>query len=342
MKQAMLWEAQEDAVVRCHLCAHRCRIADGQRGICAVRENRRGVLYSLVYGRLVAQAVDPIEKKPLFHFHPGSRSYSIATMGCNLRCLFCQNADISQGPREGAAILGRDTPPEAVVAAAQAAGCSSIAYTYTEPTIFFEYAHDVSRLAHERGIANVFVSNGYMTPEMLDLVAPDGAQPLLDAANIDLKAFSETYYREQCGARLQPVLDSLRLLKARGVWLEITTLIIPGLNDSDAELGEIAAFIARELGADTPWHVSRFHPTYLLTDRPPTPVSTVLRAREIGLAAGLPYVYAGNVPGRGGEDTDCPRCGETVIAREGFGVRRNLAKGGECAHCGGTIAGVGL
>jgi pyruvate formate lyase activating enzyme len=342
MKQAMLWQAQEGRLVRCQLCAHRCRIAEGQRGICGVRENRGGALVSLVYGRLVAQAVDPIEKKPLFHFYPGSRAYSIATMGCNFRCTFCQNADISQGLGEGLGLLGRDTAPEAVVAAAQGASCRSIAYTYTEPTIFFEYSYDVGRLAHEQGLANIYVTNGYMSREMLDLAAPPDEPPLIDAANVDLKAFTDAFYREQCGARLQPVLESLKTLKARGVWLEVTTLVIPGLNDSDAELGEIARFLAQELGADTPWHVSRFHPTYRLTDRPPTPVSAVLRARDIGLEAGLRYVYTGNVPGAGGEDTLCPACGETVITRTGFAVRRSQASGGECAICGVAIAGVGL
>ncbi len=342
MKQAMLWQREEGQRVRCQLCAHQCRIAEGQRGICQARENRGGVLYSLVYGRLVAQAVDPIEKKPLFHFYPGSRSYSIATMGCNFRCTFCQNADISQGLREGLGLLGRDTPPEAVVAAARDTGCQSIAYTYTEPTIFFEYSYDMGQLAHQHGIANVYVTNGYMSREMLELAAPPGEPPLIDAANVDLKAFTDDFYRQQCGARLQPVLDSLKGLKARGVWLEVTTLLIPGLNDSDAELQQIASFIAQELGPETPWHVSRFHPTYRLTDRPPTPISTVLRARDIGLEAGLQYVYVGNVPGLGGEDTLCPACGEALIVRTGFRVRHNRATGGVCAHCGARIAGIGL
>ena len=342
MKKAMLWNVLEDTLVQCVLCAHRCRIPQGRRGICEVRENREGILYSLVYGRVIAQAVDPIEKKPLFHFHPGSRSYSIATVGCNFRCTFCQNADISQAVRGDRGIMGRDTTAEQVVAAAQEAACTSIANTYTEPTMFFEFSYEIGRLAHERGIANVYVSNGYMTPEMLDLMAPADGQNILDAANIDLKAFTDAFYREQCGARLQPVLDALKLLKARGVWLEVTTLIIPGLNDSDTELGEIATFIAQELSPDTPWHVSRFHPTFRLTDRPSTPVNTVLRAREIGLEAGLHYVYAGNVPGQGGEDTLCPTCGAVAIQRTGFRERHDGMSDGVCRSCGGTIAGVGL
>lgn len=342
--EAMLWHAAGDGAgrVHCDLCAHRCVIADGRRGICHVRENRGGALYTLVYGELVAQGVDPIEKKPLFHFYPGSTAFSVATPGCNFSCTFCQNADISQGPREGLELRTRHTTPEQVVTAARRAGCASIAYTYTEPTIFFEFTYDTGRLAHERGIANVYVSNGFMTTEMLDLVTSPDGPPLLDAANIDLKAFTDTFYRQQCGARLQPVLDSLVRMKQRGVWLEVTTLIIPGLNDSDGELREIAAFVHDELSADTPWHVSRFYPTYRLLDRPPTPVATLLRAREIGLEAGLQYVYTGNIPGQGGEDTVCPQCGATVIRRTGFAVRANRAAGGRCAECGAPIAGVGL
>jgi pyruvate formate lyase activating enzyme len=220
--------------------------------------------------------------------------------------------------------------------------CASIAYTYTEPTVFFEFTYDTGRLAHEGGIANVWVSNGFMTPEMMDLVTSPDSPPLIDAANIDLKAFTDTYYRQQCGARLQPVLDNLVTMKQRGVWLEVTTLVIPGLNDSEEELRAIAAFIHDSLSPDTPWHVSRFHPTYRLLDRPPTPVATLLRAREIGLEAGLQYVYTGNIPGQGGEDTLCPACGATVISRTGFSVRANRAAGGRCVSCGGTIAGVGM
>jgi pyruvate formate lyase activating enzyme len=338
----MLYNRLEDARVGCRLCAHRCRIATGRRGICQVRENREGALYSLVYGQLISQAVDPIEKKPLFHFYPGSQSFSIATMGCNLRCSFCQNAEISQLPHDQGAIYGRSTEPQSVVDAAQRYGCATIAYTYTEPTIFFEYTYDVARLAHAARIANVYVTNGYMTADMLEMVTYPDKPPLLDAANVDLKAFRDEFYRRECGASLQPVLDSLRMMKARGVWVEVTTLVIPGLNDSDGELGDIARFIADELGVDTPWHVSRFHPTYKLLDRPPTPAHTLHRAREIGLAAGLRYVYEGNIPGAGGENTTCPGCGRVVIQRVGFQVLKNQACGGTCAHCQTPIAGVGL
>lgn len=342
MKEALLYEKLEDSVVRCHLCAHRCRIAEGKKGVCHVRENRAGTLYSLVYGRLISQAIDPIEKKPLFHFYPGSVSLSIATVGCNFRCLFCQNADISQMPRDRDRIEGHMVAPEAVAAAAQRYQCPSISYTYTEPTVFFEYTLDVARLAHQAGIANVYVTNGYMTPEMLEMVTSPTEPPLMDAANVDLKAFRDEFYRQQCGARLQPVLDSLIMMRKRRVWVEVTTLVIPGLNDSEGELRDIARFIATDLGPDVPWHVSRFHPTYRLTDRPVTPVSTLHRAYQIGLEAGLRYVYEGNVPGAGSEDTICPSCHQVVIERVGFRIASHKAQGGICSYCGASISGVGL
>jgi pyruvate formate lyase activating enzyme len=342
MKEALLYEKLEGAAVRCQLCAHRCRIAEGQKGVCQVRENRQGTLYSLVYGQLISQAIDPIEKKPFFHFHPGSTALSVATVGCNLRCAFCQNADISQMPRDQGAVSGKLVMPEAIVGAAQRYRCPSIAYTYTEPTIFFEYSYDIAHLAHQAGIANVYVTNGYMTSTMLEMFTSPTEPPLLDAANVDLKAFRDEFYRQQCGASLQPVLDSLIMMKKRGVWVEVTTLIIPTLNDSEGELRELAQFIVRDLGVDTPWHVSRFHPTYKMIDRPPTPPSTLHRAREIGLEAGLRYVYEGNVPGSGGEDTTCPHCHQIIIRRLGFSITSYKAEGGLCGYCGGKIDGVGL
>jgi pyruvate formate lyase activating enzyme len=342
MKEALLYEKIGEARVRCNLCAHRCLIAAGKRGLCQVRENRDGTLYSLVYGQVISQALDPIEKKPLFHFHPGSTVLSIATVGCNLTCAFCQNADISQMPRDARRIGGRTLPADAIIVAAQRYHSPSIAYTYSEPTIFFEYAYDIGLLAHQAGIANVWVSNGFMTPEMLEMMTSSDGPPLIDAANVDLKAFRDDFYRQECGARLQPVLDTLKLMKKRRVWLEVTTLLIPGLNDSDTELNDIAQFITTELGADTPWHVSRFHPSYRMTDRPPTPVSTIHRARELGLQAGLHYVYEGNVPDGVGEDTLCPQCQRTVIRRLGFAILDNQAHGGVCGHCGASISGIGL
>ncbi len=340
LHEAILYDRLSGGRVQCHLCAQRCLIPADRTGICRVRQNTGGTLYSLVYGRLIAQAVDPIEKKPLFHYLPGTTSYSIATPGCNLRCSFCQNADISQRPGLLGYVDGRDTPPEAVVEAARREGCASISYTYTEPTIFFEYARDVGQLAQDAGLANVFVTNGFMSPEMLDVAAPEGGRPLIDAANVDLKAFRDAFYRQECGARLQPVLDNLRTLPRRGVWVEVTTLVIPGRNDGEDELRDIARFIASEMSADTPWHVSRFHPTWHLTDAPPTPTETLMRAREIGLEEGLQYVYLGNVPGSEAENTFCPQCGERVIGRRGFQVTHTRLHEGHCAQCGAEIAGV--
>jgi pyruvate formate lyase activating enzyme len=301
-----------------------------------VRENREGTLYTLVYGVLVAQHVDPIEKKPLFHFHPGSKAYSIAAPGCNFRCQWCQNASISQMPRQGDFHATRDVAPEEVVAAAQRAGCKSVAYTYTEPTIFFEFAHDTALLAHEEDLANVFVTNGFMTEDML-AVEPLG----LDAANVDLKAFRDETYRQYVGARLQPVLDSMKQMKDLGVWLEVTTLIIPDLNDDPAELRDAAQFIARELGPETPWHISRFFPAYQMQDVPPTPSATVERARDIGYAEGLHHIYAGNLPGE--QSTVCAACDEVLIRRSGYRiVARNVGAGGRCPACDTPVAGVGM
>jgi len=336
MTEAFLFERGEENTVRCQLCAHRCLIKEGRRGLCAVRENRSGTLHTLVYGQLIARHVDPIEKKPLYHFLPGSLSYSVATVGCNFRCRFCQNADIAQMPadREGL-ILGDRVAPADVVAAARQAGCRSIAYTYTEPTVFFEFAFDTARIANRRGLKNVFVTNGYMSREALEMIAP-----CLDAANVDLKAFNDAYYKEQCGARLQHVKDTLAGMHALGIFIEVTTLVVPGLNDDPAELKALAAFLVDALGPATPWHISRFHPTYRLTDRPATPVRTLNTAREIGIAAGLQFVYTGNVPGDAGENTFCPGCGEVVIERWGFRLGKMRVKDGACSLCGAAVTGV--
>jgi len=337
MVEARFWEKAGEDRVRCSLCRFRCLIAEGRRGICGVRENRGGTLYTLVYGRSIAENVDPIEKKPLFHYFPGSRSLSMATVGCNFRCLHCQNYEISRQPRKGDPIPGHELPPEEIVQRAVTAGCRSISYTYTEPTIFFEYAYDTAVLARKAGIGNVFVTNGYITPEALEAVAP-----YLDAANVDLKGFSEKFYREVTGSTLAGVLDSLKLYKRHGVWIEVTTLLIPGLNDAEDELKGIARFIAEELGAEVPWHVTAFYPTHKLLDRAPTPIATLRRARQIGLQAGLRYVYEGNMPGEGGENTYCPECGATVIQRAGFRLGAIALENGACGGCGQRIDGVGL
>jgi pyruvate formate lyase activating enzyme len=334
MKRAMFQEEKDGKKVLCGLCSHRCLIPDGHRGICAVRENHNGVLYSLVYDKIIAQNIDPVEKKPLFHFLPGTLSYSIATPGCNFRCKHCQNADISQLPRDrGGMVMGEPVEPERIVAAAQASRCASISYTYTEPTIYFELAYDTAELAVQAGLRNVFVTNGYITPEALEVI-----RPWLHAANIDLKGFTDEFYKKICGARLQPVLEAIRLYKQLGIWIEITTLVIPGHNDSEQELRQIAEFI-RSVGEDIPWHVSRFHPTYKLTDQPRTPVKTLQRAREIGFEAGLRYVYEGNIPGEG-EETVCWSCKKSLVKRTGFFVEENRIKEGKCPHCGAVIDGV--
>ncbi|MBN2517241.1 MAG: AmmeMemoRadiSam system radical SAM enzyme [Candidatus Altiarchaeota archaeon] len=334
MKEASLYKKRGGKKVKCYLCNQNCTILDGRRGLCGVRENQGGTLYSLVYGKLIASHVDPIEKKPLYHFLPGTKSFSIATVGCNFTCKFCQNADISQMPRDQGMIRGEDWSAKQVVEETKRNECSSIAYTYTEPTIFFEFARDCGLLAKKEGIANVFVSNGYMTGECID-----AAKGWLDAANIDLKAFSDKFYRATCGARLEPILDSLKYLKKSGIWVEVTTLVIPKMNDSDEELRRAAEFIAGELGKDTPWHLSAFHPDYRMLDSPSTPLKTLLRARELGEEAGLEYIYIGNVHSDEGSHTKCPGCGGLLIKRSGFDVVEDRMKGNKCPGCGRAIAG---
>ncbi|MFA5516720.1 MAG: AmmeMemoRadiSam system radical SAM enzyme [Desulfuromonadales bacterium] len=332
----MFWEKAPAGKVKCSLCRFGCTIPDGRRGLCGVRENRGGTLTTLVYGQAIAEHIDPIEKKPLFHYHPGSQSLSVAAAGCNFRCLHCQNYQISQ-LSSCQAIPGQPLSPAEIVRRAQASGCLSISYTYTEPTIFYEYAFDTAVLAHEHEIGNVFVTNGYIGEAALRHIAP-----YLDAANVDLKGFSEKFYGEITGATLQGVLDSLRIYKQLGIWLEITTLIIPGHNDSDADLQGIARFIADELGPEVPWHVTAFHPTYRMLDCPPTPMETLRRARRIGRDAGLQYVYQGNLPGEGGENTYCPGCGQSVIERSGFRLGAIRLRDGRCIHCATPVAGIGM
>ena len=336
MKEAMLYKRLDHDRVHCFLCMQQCRIDPAGIGKCGVRQNLDGKLFSLVYGKPVARHVDPIEKKPLFHFLPGSTSYSIATAGCNFECVFCQNADISQAPRISGALYGSSATPLEIAGQAQIEGCSSISYTYTEPTIFMEYALDVAGLAKERGLENVFVTNGYMSREALEAAAP-----LLGAANVDLKSFSDGFYREKCGASLKPVLATIEKMKEKSIWLEVTTLVIPGVNDSEEELKRIAQFLV-SVGPETPWHVSRFHPSFRMTDVRPTPVETIGRARRIGLEAGLRYVYTGNVPGDEGESTFCHSCGALLIGRIGYSIKKYNLERGVCAKCGTAPAGVGL
>ncbi|MCL2701622.1 MAG: AmmeMemoRadiSam system radical SAM enzyme [Phycisphaerae bacterium] len=333
-REALLYEALDGQTVRCELCGHACVIAGGKYGLCRVRENVAGVLMSRNYGRLVAVHVDPIEKKPLFHVLPGSRSLSVAAAGCNFQCEFCQNWPISQAPRDGEA-LGEAVSPEQIVTAAMAHDCRSISYTYTEPTVFFEMALDAARLAKAKGLFNCFVSNGFLTPLAIATI-----RPWLDAINVDLKAFRDATYRRVMKARLEPVLTALRSLTAAGVWVEVTTLVVPGMNDSEAELRDIAAFIANELGRHVPWHVSRFHGDYRMTATPTTPTRTMQRACELGIEAGLHYVYAGNAQGLCGENTHCPDCRRLLIGRAGFVVGENALVSGACPDCGRRIEGI--
>ncbi len=362
LHEARHYRRLEGGAVLCTLCPHDCRVRVGGRGACGVRYNHGGRLFTLVYDKVVSRAVDPIEKKPLFHFLPGSRVYSVATVGCNLRCAFCQNWEISQWPRDRLPkhldedpgrgdgtdtvcpqlealeheIVGEAVTPEQIVASARATGCKSIAYTYTEPTIFYELAYDTAVLARKAGLANVFVTNGFTGQAAVREIAP-----VLDAANVDLKFFSPESYRRVSRARLEPVLDTIRLYRELGVWVEVTTLVVPGLNDSDGELRQIAEFVA-SVGPEVPWHISQFYPAWRMADRPVTPVATLRRAADIGRAAGLRYVYEGNVPGEKGESTYCYDCGALLIDRYGFRVRWNRVVRSKCPDCGSIIDGVGL
>lgn len=337
LKQALLWETTGDKNVKCSLCAWRCSIVDGKVGHCGVRKNIDGTLYSLVYDRVCAAGADPIEKKPLFHFMPGTSAFSISTPGCNFRCSFCQNWQISQMALDGR-IQGQPYAPEDIVNAALKAKCRSIAYTYTEPTIFMELCADCGQLAKRKGLANIFVSNGYETTEAIDL-----AKPWLDAINIDLKSFSDDFYKKLCKASLAPVLDTIRYIaKKTDIWMEITTLLIPGENDSDTEFANIAEFIVKETGPDTPWHVSRFYPNYKMTDKPATNGASLERAIDIGKKAGLRYIYVGNLPGTRAESTFCYSCGATLIERIGYTIKSNKIEDGSCPQCGAIIAGIGL
>ena len=334
MHEAMLYDRLANGRVRCRVCSHGCVIEPGARGICAVRENVDGTLTSLIYGRLIARDVDPIEKKPLYHFYPGTRAYSIASVGCNFTCLHCQNYYISQYPRVHAGrIVGDRIAAEEVVADAVASGCHSIAYTYTEPTVAVEYNLDVMRLARDAGLCNAWVSNGYFTDKTFAAIAP-----YLDAINVDLKGISDRVYREVVGGNVRPVLDTIERLAEAGIWVEVTTLVIPGVNDTPDALRWTAEAIFG-ISPRIPWHVSRFFPAYRMVDRPPTPVETLERAFRIGRETGLRYVYLGNAPGEG-EETRCPKCGERLIERSGYRIRENRLNEGACPTCGEPVDGV--
>ncbi|WP_027182770.1 AmmeMemoRadiSam system radical SAM enzyme [Desulfovibrio inopinatus] len=335
MHPARLWKKRDNLQVQCRLCAHFCRIDPGGRGKCGVRQNVDGELYTLVYDRAAAVNVDPVEKKPLYHFLPGTLTFSLGTMGCNLSCSFCQNYSLSQTPKAGGAVSGHHVTPQVLVDAALRNNCQSISYTYSEPTIFYELMYDTAVLAKEQGLKNIIVSNGFQSPECLQSLGP-----YIDAANIDLKAFTPQFYEELCGAKLEPVKKNLKTIRELGWWLEVTTLLIPGKNDDEDEVREMAKFISNELGVETPWHLSRFHPDYNMRDREFTPQTSLVHAWEAGKEAGLHFVYVGNVPGNEHAHTLCPNCQARVIDRSGFQVNGTDLTEGKCTACGAPIAGV--
>ncbi len=331
--KAMFFRKGENNSVQCFLCSHNCRIAPDKFGICGVRQNIEGTLYSLVYGETIACHIDPIEKKPLYHFLPGSLSYSIATIGCNFKCGFCQNWQISQiSKKDESGIAGEHFLPKDIIRRAVQNKCRSISYTYTEPTVFFEYAYDTAKLAHRKGIYNVFVTNGFMTREAIDKI-----KPYLNAANVDLKSFNNDFYKKNCKARLDPVLDNIEYMKNEGIWIEVTTLLIPHENDSEKELTQIAGFIAK-IGRDIPWHISRFHPQYQMAKASPTSMAKMKTAYHIGKKAGLENIYLGNV--LEGNDTICYNCHSKIIERRYFNINKSDIKNGKCNQCKTPIAGI--
>lgn len=364
MREARLWKPLPPAAdnvpapragrVQCRLCSHYCVIPPEAAGRCGVRVNRpetprrpdgqddcadrgapvAGRLMTLVGDNVAAVNIDPVEKKPLFHFMPGTRTFSFGTAGCNLSCSFCQNWSLSRMPAEQGIVRGQRTTPQQLVDEARASGAASVSFTYSEPTVFFELMCDTADAARKAGLATIMVSNGFQSPQCLTEL-----EPRIDAANIDLKAFTDTFYAQRCGARLKPVLRNLRRMARMSWWLEVTTLLIPGLNDTTDEVRRMARFIRDELGQDVPWHLSRFHPEHRLTDRPPTPAATLERAWEIGRDEGLRFVYLGNVPGHPAQSTHCPDCGNLFALREGF--RTSLPRSPRCTRCGATIPGVG-
>ncbi len=333
LKEASFYKKLDNEMVKCLLCPRRCLISEGQRGGCRVRINKGGKLFTLTYGYPCTWHIDPVEKKPLFHVLPGSSVFSIASAGCNLKCKFCQNWTISQTTPEHT--YNYNLPPEEVVAAAKRKKCPSIAYTYTEPTSFYEYMLDIAKAARKEKILNLFHSCGYINPEPLK-----GLAPYLDGGNVDLKGFSKDFYQKACSAELQPVLETLKILKSEGVWIEITNLVIPTLNDEPEQIRKMCIWIKDNLGKDVPLHFSRFHPEYKIRNLPPTPVKTLEKAYRIAKEVGLHYVYIGNVPGHPAENTYCPKCGKLLIERKGYLIVRNNIKEGACKFCGEAIPGI--
>ncbi len=332
-KEALHYNLEDSGILRCRLCPHECLIADGRTGVCRVRRREGDRLFSLNYSRVAAFSVDPVEKKPLYHFLPGSETLSFACMGCNLGCSFCQNHSLSQVSAEES-FFGNRMTPEQIVATAVSRKIPSISFTYSEPTVFFEMMLETARAAKAEGLKTILVSNGFINPAPLGELIP-----FLDAANIDLKAWSETFYNKFCGGHLEPVLNTLRLLRETGVWLEITTLLIPGRNDNPTEIAELMDFIA-DLGPDVPWHVSRFHPQYRMTDVPPTPPELITGILEQARRKGLHHLYAGNLHHSDFEDTLCPKCRSPLIRRSAYRIHLDqLDDDGRCRVCGSLLAG---
>jgi len=332
-REASWYKKLDEGRVECQLCPQACTVADAERGTCGVRENRRGTYVTLVHSLACSVHADPIEKKPFFHVMPGELALSYATAGCNVECKFCQNWEISQfRPEQVRSIY---LPPEALVEAAKRSKARLTAATYSEPVVFWEYVRDAARAARAAGLKPTVVSNGYIQEKPLKEVLP-----LLSAFKVDLKSFRESFYRDQIRGKLEPVLKALEIIRGADVWLEIVVLLIPTLNDSEAEVRDLSKWVKSNLGADVPVHFTRFHPTYRLTDLPPTPVETLERAWKVARAEGLNFVYLGNLPTHPGENTYCPGCGEVLIRRLGFKILENRLADGACPDCGRKIPGV--
>lgn len=334
MSQAILWRQIKNQKVQCMACSHFCLIAPHEKGKCGVRINVAGGLISLVRDKVAAMNLDPIEKKPLYHYLPGSHTLSMGTMGCNLSCTFCQNHSLSQPPKNNEPVQGNAVSSEQIIALSREYNAKSISYTYSEPTIFIELVRDIAIPSKAAGLKNLIVSNGFQSKQCLQEMSE-----YIDAANIDLKAYTERFYRDYCDASLKPVLDNLVRIKEMGWWLEVTTLLIPGLNNSEQEIKDMAGFIHDNLGSDTPWHISGFHPTYKMTDRQPTKVEDLEKAFETGKSKGLKFVYTGNSPGHRGGNTICS-CGETIVKRSGFRIQEIKITDKACPSCGQIIPGV--
>jgi pyruvate formate lyase activating enzyme len=331
--EARYYQKLPDREIRCDLCPRYCQLGDLERGFCGVRENQGGKYYTLVYGQVASLNVDPIEKKPFFHFLPGSEAFSLATAGCNLHCKFCQNWEISQMRPEQ--VKNINLPPEALITACERYHCPVIAYTYTEPVVFFEYMYDCSILARKKGLKNVVVTAGFINPEPLaDLIR------VVEAIKVDLKSFNQSFYTDYVRGELKPVLETIKQIAQSKTWLEIVYLVIPSLNDNPQEIREMCRWLKNEIGPDYPLHFSRFHPMYLIKNLPPTPVSTLEALREVALTEGIHYVYVGNVPGHPGENTYCPNCGKLIIERYGYFIRKKELSRNKCRYCGQDIAGV--